>query len=104
MVALAVIGFSFASVFPTFVALTPEKVGAARAPHIIGYQITAGGAGAAVIPWVAGRIVEASSLTALAPYFLAVGGLLAFLHVVVEHTGHQPARAQDTTVGAAGAG
>jgi len=102
MVAFAVIGFSFASVFPTFVALTPEKVGAAKAPHVIGYQITAGGAGAAVIPWLAGRIVEAYSLAALAPYFLAVGGLLALLHVVVEHTGRVPVRPRpDASAGVA---
>jgi fucose permease len=105
MVALAVIGFSFASVYPMFVALTPEKVGTAKAPHVIGYQITAGAVGAAVIPWAAGRIVARYSLAALGPYFLAVGGLLALLHVVIEHTGRVPVRPRpDTTAGVAGAG
>ncbi len=105
MVALAVIGFSFASVFPMFVALTPEKVGAAKAPHVIGYQITAGGVGAAVIPWVAGRIVEWYSLAALAPYFLAVAGALATLHVAIEHSGHERVRPRrGPKAGVAGSG
>ncbi len=93
MISLVVVGGSLASVFPTLVALTPEKVGAARAPHIIGYQITAAGVGAALIPWVAGEIVKANSLGALAPYFTATAAVLAVLHVVVERTG-SPERAR----------
>jgi len=84
VVGLLVAGASLASVFPTLVALTPEKVGAVRAPHIIGYEITAAGVGAAFIPWLAGELVKGNTLGVLGPYFTATAVVLAILHFVIE--------------------
>jgi fucose permease len=78
------LGLSIAGVFPTLVALTPRRVGAERAPAIIGYQIAAASAGTAALPWIAARFIDANGLEALGPFLVVTATLMALLYLVVD--------------------
>jgi fucose permease len=84
VVALPVLGFSFAGVFPTMVALTPAWVGKERAETVIGFQIAAASAGTALMPWMAGRIISASGLEALGPFLVALAVAMAALNWLID--------------------
>lgn len=83
---LPLLGFSFAGVFPTFVALTPAWVGKERAETVIGFQIAAASAGTALMPWVAGLIIDDVGLESLGPYLVALVGLMAALNWVIDRS------------------
>lgn len=90
-VGLPLLGYSLAGVFPVLVTLTPGWVGAENAESIIGYQIAAASAGSALLPWVAGRIVDSAGLEALGPYLVATSLVMALLNwfldrVAVDHS------------------
>jgi fucose permease len=84
VVALPLLGFSFAGVFPTMVALTPAWVGKERAETVIGFQIAAASAGTALMPWMAGRIVSGAGLEALGPYLVALAVAMAALNWLID--------------------
>lgn len=71
MLALPIIGFSCAPLFPLFVTLTPHVVGKTEAPAVIGMQVASASLGAAIIPVLVGFAVETSSLEAVS--FIALG-------------------------------
>ena len=71
-VALVVLGFCLAAVFPTLVSLTPVRLGERRASAVIGYQLAAGGLGGGAFPALAGVVAGAISLGALPPFLLAI--------------------------------
>ncbi len=76
LVALPVIGFSCAPLFPLFVTLTPHVVGKTEAPTIIGIQVASASLGAAGIPFLVGLAVELSSLEAVAFFTVALSLLV----------------------------
>jgi fucose permease len=84
VLSLPLLGLSIAGVFPTLVALTPRRVGAERAPAIIGYQIAAASAGTAALPWIAARFIDANGLEALGPFLVVTATLMALLYLVVD--------------------
>jgi fucose permease len=83
---LPLLGFSFAGVFPTLVALTPAWVGKQRAQTVIGFQIAAASAGTALMPWVAGLIIDEVGLESLGPYLVALAVLMATLNWVIDRS------------------
>jgi fucose permease len=66
LLALPILGFACAPLFPLFVSLTPSVVGEAEAPRLIGHQVAAANVGAALIPLLVGIAVEFLSLEAVA--------------------------------------
>ena len=78
---LPVIGLSLAPVFPTLVSLTPERLGAGRAAHAIGYQLSAAGVGAAALPGGVAATIGALGLGALGPSLVAMATALLVVHV-----------------------
>lgn len=76
-VALLALGFLLAPVFPLLIAETPTRVGAAHAPHAIGFQVSAATLGAGTLPAAAGLLFRHTGLEALGP--LLVAGTLAVL-------------------------
>lgn len=66
LLALPVLGFACAPLFPLFVSLTPSVVGEAQAPRLIGHQVAAANVGAALVPLIVGLAVEIISLEAVA--------------------------------------
>jgi fucose permease len=83
-VGLPLIGTSLAPVFPTLVSLTPERLGAHRAAHAIGYQLSAAGVGAAALPAAVAVAVGRRGLEALGPSLLVMAGVLLVLHVATQ--------------------
>lgn len=48
---------------------------------VIGYQIAASSLGAAPLPWIGGRLMEAGGLESLGPYLMALAVLMTALHL-----------------------
>lgn len=74
-VGLMVIGFALAPVFPLLIAVTPQVVGARHTANAIGFQVGAASLGIAIIPWMAGVLVEQGGVESIS---LALGNLDAF--------------------------
>lgn len=81
IVGLPLIGLSLAGVFPVLVSLTPALVGRDRTPTVVGQQIAAAMVGAASLPWIAGRWMDASGLERLGPFLFGTAVLMALLHL-----------------------
>ncbi|WP_165772087.1 MFS transporter [Niveispirillum lacus] len=75
MAAALGLGFGLAPTFPTLVSLTPVRVGDAIAPHAVGFQMTAAGAGATLIPGALGWLAQHLGLIVL-PVWLLLGMVL----------------------------
>ena len=77
LLAVAIIGFSIAPIFPAMMSGTSKRVGEHFAGNTIGMQITATGLGTAVIPGVMGVIAKQVSLETIPLILLGVyAGLL----------------------------
>lgn len=81
LVAVAVIGFSIAPVFPALVSDTSRRVGARFAANTIGMQIAGAGLGAALVPGLAGILARQISIEII-PVWL-VGLFLGLLLLYV---------------------
>lgn len=75
MAAALGLGFGLAPTFPTLVSLTPSRVGDAIAPHAVGFQMTAAGAGATLVPGALGWLAQHLGLVVL-PVWLVLGMIL----------------------------
>ncbi|HDQ15198.1 MAG TPA: MFS transporter [Sediminispirochaeta sp.] len=79
-IALPIIGFSCAPLFPLFVTLTPHVVGKESAGRFIGLQVAAASIGAAAVPALVGLLVEFSSLEAVVMVLLALSLLIIAIY------------------------
>ncbi|GAB4575962.1 MAG: MFS transporter [Anaerolineae bacterium] len=79
---LTLVGFAEASIFPTMIAIVPERFGAAHAPNVIGFQIAAAGLGYALVPGLAGVLAARVGLEIVGPYLLLVGLIMWVLFEV----------------------
>jgi fucose permease len=79
LVAVALIGFAIAPIFPAFMSGTSRRVGAHVAANTIGLQMTMTGLGAAVVPSLLGVLARQFSLevipVCLVMVFLGLFGL-----------------------------
>jgi len=76
IIAVSIIGFALAPIFPALVSLTSLRVGDQHAANTIGMQISAAGFGAAVIPGLAGVLAENISLEVIPVYLTILFGVL----------------------------
>ena len=77
LLAVAIIGFSIAPIFPAMMSGTSKRVGEHFAANTIGMQMTATGLGTAVIPGLMGVIAKQVSLETIPLILLGVyAGLL----------------------------
>ncbi len=70
VLALAMLAVALSPLFPTLMARTPARLGAATAIHAIGFQVAAATVGMAVLPGVVGLAVQAAG-AGVAPYAIA---------------------------------
>ena len=93
---LLVVGLGMAAVFPTLIAITPSKVGAARAPATIGFQVAGAALGAVALPAAVGVLAVHAGLEVLGPVLVGSTLALTGLYTVLERvsTPHErpPAR------------
>ena len=81
IIAVAVIGFALAPIFPGLVSGTSARVGERYAANTIGMQIGAAGFGGAVVPSLAGVLAQQTSLEAIPIYLVGVFVLLLSLYL-----------------------
>ncbi len=72
---LLVVGLGMSAVFPTLIAVTPSRVGAARAPTAIGFQVAGAALGAVALAVAFGVLAVHAGLEVLGP--VLVGSALA---------------------------
>ncbi|WP_037337368.1 MFS transporter [Saccharospirillum impatiens] len=79
LIAIGLVGFAFAPIFPGLVSGTRLRVGEAHLANTMGMQIAAAGIGAACLPALAGVLAEQTSLEIVPGFlivFIAVLGVL----------------------------
>jgi fucose permease len=70
LAAVTIMGFAIAPVLPALISGTTERVGSRHTGNAIGIQIAAMGAGAAIMPSIAGVIARRLSLEAIPPFLI----------------------------------
>ena len=90
IIAVSVIGFAIAPIFPGLVSGTSMRVGENHAANTIGMQIAAAGFGGAVVPSLAGVLAQNFSLEAIPIYLVGVFLVLTGLYFTVSRP-HQMA-------------
>ena len=83
LLAVAIIGFSIAPIFPAMMSGTSKRVGEHFAANTIGVQMTATGLGTAVIPGVMGVIAKQVSLETIPLILLGVYAGLLVVYLAV---------------------
>jgi fucose permease len=85
---LTVLGFvllggSLAGIFPALVALTPGRLGADRAQHVIAWQVGAAAAGGAGISALVGLFIGSFGLSVLGPALTVLAGALVLTELIL---------------------
>lgn len=84
-VGFAMIGLGLAPVFPCLMAQTPQRLGTEYAAHAVGFQVSAGMLGAALVPGLAGLVVQELGLELVAQFALLLAVLLFTTHELILH-------------------
>lgn len=80
---LILIGLGLAPIFPCLMARTPQRLGTALAAHAVGFQVSAGMIGAALVPTATGLMVEKFGLELVARFAVVLALLLFATHEIV---------------------
>lgn len=89
--ALPLLSFSLASIYPGLMAETPRRVGAQAATHAVGFQVSAATLGITVVPSAAGLLGERLGLEAISWLIVGCALVLAVLHERLVAVADQPA-------------
>lgn len=76
----AVMGFSFSTFYPTLIAGTAERVGAAHTANAVGLQIGFASLGSSLVPGIGGVLATAFGPTIIAPFLVIITATLFSLH------------------------
>jgi fucose permease len=82
-VGLLLLGFGLAPVFPTLMSRTPARLGEALSRHAIGFQVSAGILGAALLPALVGVLVAARGAAAIGAVTLGLGVAFPLVHEIL---------------------
>lgn len=77
---LILIGLGLAPIFPCLMARTPQRLSAPYATHAVGFQVSAGMLGAALVPGLAGLLAERLGLESIAQFTILLAALLLAAH------------------------
>ena len=80
---LPVAGAGFASIFPTLVALMPDRLGAHRSSAVIGWSVAAASLGGTAVAAAAGALADHAGPEVLAPTFVVVTAVMSALHLLL---------------------
>lgn len=83
LIGLMLAGFSQAPIFPSLIALTPQRVGTVNAPNAIGFEVGAAGVGAAILPAVAGSLGARFGLDTIMWLMTATAVAMLLLHELI---------------------
>jgi len=90
VVGLMAVGLGLAPIFPCLMTRTPQRLGAAVSTHAVGFQVSAGMLGAALVPGLAGLLAEQMGLETVAHFALLLAVLLAGTHEWVIYRAARP--------------
>lgn len=96
---LVLLGCGTGPVFPALTSLTPERVGTAWAPHLIGWQLGAGAVGAAVVSSVFGISLQRAGLQLTGPLLTGLAVVVTGIAIALNRIGAHPALSVATTGG-----
>lgn len=82
-IGLFLIGLGLAPVFPCLMTQTPVRVGAKYAVHAVGFQVSAGMLGAALVPSATGLLVDRYGLEVAPLFAVALAAALLISHETV---------------------
>ena len=82
-VALILIGLGLAPVFPCLMSRTPERLGADYSAHAVGFQVSSGMLGGALVPGLTGLIAEQLGLEFASQFAVVLAALLWIMHEVL---------------------
>ena len=77
-------GFGLAPIFPTYMSLTPSRVGAEFATHAVSFQVAAASAGIMVFPWLVAGLAEEYDLEVITQSLIVATLTLLFLHRMLQ--------------------
>ncbi|MEX0623207.1 MAG: MFS transporter [Saccharospirillum sp.] len=89
LLAIGLVGFAFAPVFPGLVSGTRLRVGKAHLANTMGMQIAAAGIGAASLPALAGVLAERISLEIVPGFLIVFSAVLSVLYGVSRRLGRR---------------
>ena len=75
-IAVGLAGLACGPIFPTLIASTPARVGAAHAGNVVGFQVAAAAAGMAALPAFVGALAAATTLSVIAATFVVLAAAL----------------------------
>ena len=86
---LSLLGFAIAPVFPTWIQMTPTRVGANAAATTIGFQVGVTSLGIALLPGLAGILIERISLEIVGPFMIVLAVFAIILNELMARTSAQ---------------
>ena len=89
--ALALMGLTFAPVYPTMISRTPELVGPERSAYAIGLQTAAASLGSAALPWLLGGVAEQGRVEFIAAGLFVLAVVQFSLHEMLVRRAGRPA-------------
>jgi len=89
-VGLTLMGLSAATVFPTLVAATPDRVGRERASRVIGFEVGAASLGIGGVPALAGVLAARLGLEVIPLLLVIAISAMLILHEAVVRTSPRP--------------
>ncbi len=78
-------GLACGPIFPTLVATTPARVGAAHAANAVGFQIAAAALGLALLPGAIGMAADTFGIELIATLFLVLASMLTIVYKLLDH-------------------
>ncbi|HEY0070311.1 MAG TPA: MFS transporter [Chloroflexia bacterium] len=89
-VGLWLTGFSLGPIFPTAIAVLSRLVAPRVLPSAIGFVASAGSAGAAFFPWIAGNLAEGLGLWTLLPYVVLLSTVMWGVWLLLMRVPYRP--------------
>jgi fucose permease len=80
---LALAGLALAPIFPSLIATTPARLGAAHTANAVGFQVAGAVLGGALVPTAVGVLAGMAGLEVVGPSLLVAACLLLILHEAV---------------------
>lgn len=85
----ALLGLSLAPMFPSFMSLTPARMGPAHAANTVGFQVAAAMLGGAALASGFGLLADSAGLEAFGPFLMAEAVLLVGVFLLLERSGRR---------------
>jgi len=78
------LGFSLAPIFPTYMTITPQRLGPAIAPHAVGFQVAACAIGMMILPGSVAAVSQRAGLEAISVFLIASTTVMLVLHLIAQ--------------------